>query len=73
MTLRFWISALRDEEAQASTEYILMMSMAVAMCVMVVKKLIVPVMSRLSTNFMSTLSNTLFNEQTMHHIRVPTH
>ncbi len=55
------LNFLRDEEGQATTEYILMLSIAVMMAVMVMKKLIGPVYAKLAGAVSNSLQNKLFN------------
>lgn len=63
---QFW----RDEKAQSTFEYILMLSIAVTLTILVIKTLIVPVLSFLSDQVSGVLRRTLFNKPSMHHIRV---
>lgn len=70
-SLRNFLGRLRrNENAQSTFEYILMLSIAVALAILVIKTLIVPVLNYLSSAIGDVLHRTLFNKQTMHKIRL---
>lgn len=66
--LRKWFS--RDEKAQATFEYILMIAIAVILAVLVIKNLIVPTFNYLSNRVGDLVQRTLFNQKNMHQIRL---
>jgi Flp pilus assembly pilin Flp len=65
------IHAIRkDEEGQASTEYVLMLSIVVSLTLFVVKNFIKPTFEKLSRVLSNTLQNQLFGAN-LHVFRVP--
>jgi Flp pilus assembly pilin Flp len=63
-------SLLRDEGGQATTEYLLMVVIALAMVVTLIKKLIQPTLEKLSARLSSQLQNTLFGGANFHQLRI---
>lgn len=64
---RFW----REDQAQVTVEYILILSIGVMLAVMVIKKILAPSMDRISKSILGSINSVLFNKQTMHRIRIP--
>lgn len=63
---RLW----RDEEAQSTFEYILMLAIAVMLAVFVVKVLIRPTMTFLSNKVGEIIRTTFFTPRNMHRLRL---
>ena len=61
---------LRDESGQATTEYILMIVMALVLVLSVIKKFIQPTLDRLKTQITTQLENTLFGGGDFHRLRI---
>jgi Flp pilus assembly pilin Flp len=61
---------LRDEDGQASVEYILMLSIAMLMVMSVVKKFIRPYMAKMAERFSAQLQATLFSKANMHSLKI---
>lgn len=59
----------RDEDGQASAEYILMLAVGVAMAITLVRKFIRPILARLAEAYSAQLS-TLFSKANMHSLKV---
>lgn len=57
---------LKDERAQATTEYILMLSFAVMLVMMVITRLLRPGFARLTENLSNTFEKRLFRSGAMH-------
>jgi Flp pilus assembly pilin Flp len=64
--LKRWVA---DEDAQATTEYLLMLTMVLVMVVAVVKNLIGPVLSRMGDVVSRSIQNQLFGAN-LHTFRV---
>jgi Flp pilus assembly pilin Flp len=61
---------LRDESAQATTEYVLMVSIMVGLTVLTIKKLIQPSLTKLQAALSARMQNILFGGAGFHHIRI---
>ena len=60
----------RDEHAQSTFEYILMLSIAVILAVMVIKAFIQPIMVLVSDRVNGVIKTKFFTPKNMHQIRV---
>lgn len=58
-----------EDEAQATTEYILMLTVAVALFFLVVKNFVVPMMNKLSDSLSAQIS-AFFQPRNLHQIRL---
>lgn len=67
--MRFIWEFFDQEEAQATTEYILMLSISVALVVAVIKRLIKPYYQKLAENLTKRIDQQLFGGD-MHSFRV---
>lgn len=57
---------LDDEGAQATTEYILMLSIIVMICIGILKKILTPLFSKITKNLMKSLDGLLFAPGAFH-------
>lgn len=60
---------LSDEQGQATTEYILMLAMAVSLCLFVIKKFIRPAFEKLSSTLDKIIQRKLFGAN-LHQFRI---
>jgi len=63
-------SLLLDEAGQASTEYMLMLAIGMAMTISVIKKFIQPYLAKLADTFSAQMQNALFNKANMHSLHI---
>jgi Flp pilus assembly pilin Flp len=63
-------ACFEDESGQASVEYMLMLSIAMAMAISVVKKFIQPYLAKMADTFSTQMQNALFNKANMHSLRI---
>lgn len=67
---RLSLRLLNEEEGQATTEYILLLTIGLTMAISVVKKFIQPYLASMATKFSAQLQGALFNKANMHTFRV---
>ena len=66
--MSFGRSLLRDEGGQATIEYILMLSIMVALIISTLKKILAPIFERAKETLANSIKNTLFRPGSMHSI-----
>lgn len=59
-------SIFRDEEGQATLEYILILSILVLIAILLVRDLIRPLLDKMTTGITDALKNGMFNPESMH-------
>jgi Flp pilus assembly pilin Flp len=67
--MKSWIGLYRDEDGQASAEYILMLALGVAMAITVARKLVKPMMERLAEAYSARVSE-LFSKASLHSLKI---
>jgi Flp pilus assembly pilin Flp len=63
-------SLWRDERGQASVEYMLMISITLAMTISVIKKFVQPILAEFANTYATKMQNALFNKANMHTLRI---
>lgn len=64
--LRLFPSFFHDENAQATIEYILIVSVLVSIAVLLIRDLIRPLLEKLTSSITDAIQNGMFNPETMH-------
>lgn len=66
----FFARLLREERAQASAEYVLLLAMLVAVCIMVLKKIFGPLMGQSMKSLEGDVKGQFFKEDSFHRLPI---
>lgn len=66
MSFKSWIHFFKDEEAQATLEYILIVSVLISIAILLVRDLVRPLVKRMTDTLTDLIENKMFNADSMH-------
>ena len=64
---------MQDERAQATTEYILILTVSVTLVFIVVKNFVKPYLSKIASGVYAQMKSSLFNKANMHSFKIGGH